>query len=186
MPELEELQRQIEELRVLVDDALDKFPIRSTTTSGASRERHIHDLRNHVGAAKLIRKTADQTVNNSTTLVDDTHLLFAIGSSETWFYQALVVFNTGATPAIKFGMTVPSGATLVRTVGRNIAAASNALLQLGVIAVAGTGSDIATFLVGTVVNGTTAGDVQVQWAQNVADASDTKVLTNSWIMGWQV
>ena len=49
MPELAELQRQIEEVRVMAEDALDKFPLRSTTTPGAARERHIHDLGKHPG-----------------------------------------------------------------------------------------------------------------------------------------
>ncbi|KKL62665.1 hypothetical protein LCGC14_2182940, partial [marine sediment metagenome] len=49
MSELEELQRQIEEVRLMVEDALDKFPIRSTTTPGAGKERHIHNLGKHPG-----------------------------------------------------------------------------------------------------------------------------------------
>ena len=68
MPELEELQRQIDEIRVMAEDALDKFPIRSTTTPGAGKERHIHDLGKHPGgviAARVFNSGAIATVNNT-------------------------------------------------------------------------------------------------------------------------
>lgn len=47
--QLEEQQRQIDEVRLSVEEALDKFPLRSTTTSGGGKERHIHDLTKHPG-----------------------------------------------------------------------------------------------------------------------------------------
>lgn len=49
----DELQRQIEEVRLIAEDAHDKFPLRSTTRAGASRERHIHDLSKHPGAVAV-------------------------------------------------------------------------------------------------------------------------------------
>jgi hypothetical protein len=51
----DELQRQIDEVRVTAEDALDKFPLRSTTTPGAGKERHIHDLGKHPGGVIAAR-----------------------------------------------------------------------------------------------------------------------------------
>lgn len=68
MPELEELERQIAEVRVMAEDALDKFPIRSTTTPGATRERHIHDLGKHPGgviAARVFNSGNIAVANNT-------------------------------------------------------------------------------------------------------------------------
>jgi hypothetical protein len=64
----EDLQRQIDEIRVMAEDALDKFPIRSTTTPGAGRERHIHDLGKHLGgviAARVYNSAAIAVANNT-------------------------------------------------------------------------------------------------------------------------
>lgn len=55
MPTIEELERQIGEVRIMAEDALDKFPLRSTTTPGAVRERHIHDLGKHPGGVIAAR-----------------------------------------------------------------------------------------------------------------------------------
>ena len=67
----DELQRQIEEVRVMVEDALDKFPLRSTTTPGAVRERHIHDLGKHPGGviAARVHNSAAITISNNTLTV---------------------------------------------------------------------------------------------------------------------
>lgn len=59
--DIEELERRIDDVRVMAEDALDKLPLRSTTTPGASRERHIHDLGKHPGgviAARVFNSAA--------------------------------------------------------------------------------------------------------------------------------
>lgn len=67
----DELQRQIGEVRLLAEEALDKFPIRSTTTPGASKERHIHDLGKHPGGviAARVHNSAAISVSNVTQTV---------------------------------------------------------------------------------------------------------------------
>jgi len=67
--EPQELQRQIDEVRVMAEDALDKFPLRSTTTPGATRERHIHDLGKHLG---LDSGTYTPTLTNGTNVAAST------------------------------------------------------------------------------------------------------------------
>ena len=64
----DELQRQIDDVRVMAEDALDKFPIRSTTTPGAGKERHIHDLGKHPGGviAARVHNSANISLSNST------------------------------------------------------------------------------------------------------------------------
>lgn len=66
--DIDDLQRQIDEVRLMAEDALDKFPLRSTTTPGASRERHIHDLGKHPGGviAARVHNAGDQSINNET------------------------------------------------------------------------------------------------------------------------
>ena len=70
--DIAELERRIEEVRITAEDALDKFPLRSTTTAGAGRERHIHDLGKHPGgviAARAHHSAAISIPNNSETVI---------------------------------------------------------------------------------------------------------------------
>ena len=41
------------------------------------------------------------------------------------------------------------------------------------------------YLSGIVINGGTAGNLQLQWAQQTATAVNTKVLTNSYLTAWR-
>ena len=69
---------------------------------------------------KVALKTADETVNNTTTLQADDALLVALGANETWILRYFIKFNSN-----------------------------------------------------------TAGNFVLTWAQNTANASDTKVLIGS-------
>lgn len=130
-------------------------------------------------------KTSDETVNNSTTFQDDDELLLSLAANETVYFDAWLRHNTGSTPDIKFDFTFPSGATF----GWQVASVGSA----DEIAASGTGASITcsggdeiTILRGYVVNGANAGNIQLQWAQDTANVSDTKVLTSSILTGWRV
>ena len=64
------------------------------------------------GAPTLVRKTGNQLVTNSTTLVNDTDLVFAMAASTAYEFDAWVVCIGGGNNATdcKFTFTVPSGA----------------------------------------------------------------------------
>lgn len=132
-------------------------------------------------------KTANQTVNNSATVVNDTHLSLPIEADSTWVYE-INLFGTSstATPDFKWTFTGPASPTIVsywgtpldtvisaapvygNTFGTTIASATTAAFN-GVIG-------------GLVVeNGANAGTIQLQWAQNTATGEDTTVLAGSYI-----
>ena len=60
---------------------------------------------------KVALKTADETVNNTTTLQADDALLVALGANETWILRYFIKFNSNATANFKYSYTVPSGTT---------------------------------------------------------------------------
>lgn len=145
----------------------------------------------------LARKSVDETVNNSAALQNDDHLFFSVAANEVWFVQAWLVIDSGATPDIKFGWTLPAAATMrwgfiggdqatgtvpgwhwSAGVG-TVLATTGTLTQAG----SGAGSAIGTAFAGIAAIGGTAGTVQLQWAQNTANVSDTKVLMNSALVG---
>ena len=135
----------------------------------------------------FVRKTADEIVNNSTTLQNDDALLAALAANEVVAFQCAIHLTSGVTPDIKVAFTVPSGATLrwgmVGNADPSINQTSVGASGTGILAqTAGVALPGHILLSGTVVNGANAGNLQLQWAQNTADASDTTVLANSWLL----
>ena len=146
--------------------------------------------------AVIVRKTADEAVASSATLQDDDHLKFALAANEAWAFEAFIIANGDSAKDIKFAFTVPSGATLMWSgLGLHVDAADETDFKVGYVVVASGTQE--TFgvrgslvrapyrLYGTVVNSTTAGDLQLQWAQRVSDATATTVFENSWLKGTQ-
>ena len=144
----------------------------------------------------LVRKTANETVNNNNTLQDDDDLLFALAANETWLFEAFISFNTQTAADIQFAFTIPSGATMRWAASKlgpsTPAQGSEEVYDVEItsgtpiaVAVQDT-SFYAVHIMGTVVNNSTAGNLQLQWAQNAAHASTTTVYINSWLRASQV
>ena len=141
---------------------------------------------------KVVRKAADgDPVNNSTTLVNDPELLFAIAANEVWEFELLAIINSSAVADIKFQFTGPAGSSIYRfNVGESAAATDFiSATEPGGAAIDVRGQGIAminAILEGIIINGATAGNLQVQWAQNTAEVSDTKVLANSLLIAHKI
>jgi hypothetical protein len=147
----------------------------------------------------LARKSADQTVNNSSTLVNDTHLKYAAEANEVWLIHALLIIDGGsATPDIKFKWTLPASGTMRWAWDSSDAATNNtwgmrdtttspsALNDEGVGANSGTAAGGIIYglaITGIAVIAGTAGDIQLQWAQVTPTAVNTTVKQNSCLMG---
>ena len=144
----------------------------------------------------VVRKTADEIVNNSTTLQNDDHLFITLGANEVWLLQLfLLLISPTTTPHHKFGFAYPSGCTMswgdirgsttAGTYGRWITAGEQTidglLLETGLAyATPYAGATTYGLLIDCIVkNGSTAGTLNLQWAQVTATAEDTKVLANS-------
>jgi len=144
---------------------------------------------------QIVRKTADNAaVNNSTTLVNDDHLVAVLAASETIFFLAHIYHVGNGTADFKFSFTVPSGATVLwNAVGGLSYSDADAFEIRTPISVSGTGFGIGAStgnrtvtVLGLVRNSTTAGNLQFQFAQNTATVVDTKTLTDSFLMAWRV
>lgn len=144
-------------------------------------------------SVQIVRKTSDETVNNSTTLQNDDQLFVVLAANEIIFFQCLVIHIGNTTADFKLSFTVPSGAALLFSGPNALVNTSDALALPGVITASGTGfehagstSDLGQLMVGVVRNGATPGNLQLQWAQVTATVVDTKVLTDSFLMVWRV
>jgi len=134
----------------------------------------------------VARKTGDQLVNNTTTLVDIDDLVIPSAPADSvWQVVVYPLISTGATPDIKFKWSLPSGATIDwDTHGQTTnmeEVGDESSFNVG----SGTPPQSQIFW-GVIVVGSTAGDLKLQFAQNVADVSDTKVLKNSVIRAYRL
>jgi len=130
------------------------------------------------GGFTFIEKTGDQTVNNSTTLVNVTDFTFAADANSRYLVMYTAMFHSGATPDIKFGITVPTSSTGFwgqHDNGVTLAALSGIVILSGV----GAGAERPALMFASVDTVGTAGNITLQFAQNTADVSDTVVVKES-------
>ena len=138
------------------------------------------------GHGTVVIKSSDQTVNNSTTLVNDDTLVWALAANKNYRLWAHAFIDTHIHSDFKWTFTGPSGCEIHLTVNRNYAAGASydwhGLNSLGTVVSMGTPSDTASnwYWFGTIMNGGNAGNLQLQWAQNAAQSFDTKMHNGSW------
>jgi hypothetical protein len=138
----------------------------------------------------VVRKTADETVNNSAVLQNDDHLFFPVAANEVWSFEAILICVGASVNAdFQFTFTGPAGATggwqaRMNTGGVAVATSPALALGLGTALPLGGRAGVGGFfveLLGYIANGTTAGNLRLQWAQNTATPEDNKILTNSFL-----
>jgi hypothetical protein len=158
--------------------ALTAIPAAGSKLRGGTLNSLITEVR-----GVYARKTANETVTNSNTLQNDDHLFVALAANAVYDWKLILHYNSGTTPDFKLGWSVPSGTTMVwggmiaDTAGAVTSVAN--LSQTTVQAIGGTGAANYQFFTGVVVTSTTAGTLQLQWAQNTTTLSDTILLAGS-------
>ncbi len=143
------------------------------------------------------RKPDDESLNTNTTLQNDDDLFVDLDTNETWIFQAHLVVSGPQEPGdIKLAFTVPSGSTLRWSfMGLEIAATS-VEGNLREATIDGSGSSVNAhtlfnvqspiFIKGTVLTSTTAGNLQLQWAQRSSDGSNTTIHGQSWLWATRI
>lgn len=139
------------------------------------------------------RKTADETVNNTTTVQNDNELLFSVEANAIYALDGWIKYSSSTTADISFDWTVPTGALGEWggwAVGRNAADSvngntirtdSNDIAGARTFGGTGEGVSLTAIIYGTLRTSSTAGTYQFQWAQAAADATDTVVYSDSWL-----
>ena len=145
---------------------------------------------------KIVRKTADEELTN-TTLQNDDELLFAVAANEKWAFELYLITAGHDNGDIKVDFTGPTAFTSLRWSGLGYSAAGvgGGTLSLSSIqdppdaiafALSAPGTDWPVHLKGVLINGANAGNVTLRWAQNTTYATATKVLAGSWLKAHQV
>jgi hypothetical protein len=140
-----------------------------------------------------VRKTADETVNNSAAVQNDDELLFPVEVNEVWFVEAFLYVNGSSTTADwLLGWAGPTGMTAIWSLASgvnsawvNAATGSSPVAPKAMANTVTAGSisgDHFLNLAGWfTVDATHNGNVTLQWAQNTATVENNKVLKNSYL-----
>jgi len=146
----------------------------------------IRDQINSMGPHLIGRKTSDQNFPN-TTLANVTSLVIPVLANTVWRFTMPVIYSAVAAADIKLGWTFPAGGRLTASVV-GFDAALNTIYRQWDDTVS-PGSTIAlggsitirmhVVIEGVFITAGTAGDVQLQAAQNTSDATSSVIYTNS-------
>lgn len=135
-------------------------------------------------------KSASQSVVSSTTLVDCTGMSFAIGANEVWMGYWVPAWEAGASGGIKWAVTLPSGCVGrsrgVNGVSTDGFASNDVDITAGGGRTAAYNLQTAHILYFNITNGSTAGTVQFQFAQNASNGTNTTISKNAQLIAWRV
>jgi hypothetical protein len=143
-------------------------------------------------------KTSDQAVTSSIILVNDTQLSVALAANATYLLHGFLSYAAASTiPGITWGWTFPAGLismtygyTTVSGAATVYGNANQSGIFGGTTPSGDTAAAVTTLrsasLLGTVVNGSPAGTLQLQWAQNVSNAASTLMKAGSALALWRI
>jgi hypothetical protein len=159
----------------------------------AIMDPHVRDNLLSLGPIVRVRKTADQSVVGSTTLVNDTHLTFPVAANDVWAVTWRLVYNAPTAGDLKIAWTFPTSGVLdasfvwldsALAIGQN--GGHSTTSPTTAVNLGGTGTFVGPVAVETLfVNSTNAGNLQLQWAQVTASGTTTLVSGSS-VTGWKL
>lgn len=130
-------------------------------------------------------KTANQSVTNSIVTVNDNDLYINVDANEVWGFEATLLYSGTTGGDIRYGWTFPSGAACPwGRIGPNTSLTTEAVgfastVASGTIFGGGGNGDanvIVARLLGTIINGSTAGTLQLVFAQATAVAAEAATM----------
>lgn len=142
----------------------------------------------------VVAATADQIVNNSATLTNDTLLFFPLAANALYVVELHVAFNAGsAVPDIFTAWSVPAGTTGGRfcfgSTGTDASFTDNEITRgtarantfIGGVTYRMGASDQSCNEILSLITAGTAGNVQFRWAQLTATVINSTRLTDSFM-----
>lgn len=140
-----------------------------------------------------VRSSSNQTVNNSITTVGHSELLIAVAANTVVLFSGMLWYESSTVADFRVEFAQPAGATMKWT---SFSSATSATVPAGMSDMAeratgvgktsggaGAGVHLAFPFQGILIVGATAGNLQVKFAQSTAEATDTIVLTDSFLEG---
>ncbi len=136
-----------------------------------------------VGKVQVVHKTADQSAP-TTTMVADTDLIVPVVANGIYVVQLRAVFTATTTADIKVSwQNLPAGSSFTWT-GASSLTGTGSVFSDGVTDIwSGNGASTprSIWYDGLLVMSSTAGNVQLQFAQNTSDVTSTVMKAGSWM-----
>lgn len=122
-------------------------------------------------------------VNNSTALVDDPDLRLTVAANTTYDLNLQVTYSTGATPDIKFAWSLPAGTTMPANMAHfyNGSWVAGPVNDTSTLVCEGFATDLPMRWSGLLIVGGTPGVLQLRFAQNTANATNTLLRAGSYM-----
>lgn len=126
--------------------------------------------------SRLIRKTADTSVANST-FVNDADFVFPLAANESWFVELFLTVFASAAGDYKIAWTLPAGCIGSWMDIGGVASDYHPFTPIGTqLGHAGSGNDTPVHVMATIRNGSTPGTAQFKYAQLATDAGTPMVV----------
>lgn len=124
----------------------------------------------------IVKKTADETVNNSTTSQNDDHLYYSVAANKVYAYRLSYMWHSAGAIRPKCDFAFPAGATNTWVAIFRAASTehSERIANEQVTNMFEMGADTYQHIEiwGIIATAGTAGTLQLRWAQNAAVAAD--------------
>lgn len=136
---------------------------------------------------RRVRKSADETLSNSTSLQDDDELVLSVVSGVTYQLKCLIYYGAGTTADFKAAFTHPGGTLEYAVACLDTAAATSQTVSLAEASGSAKsfgGAGVASFRYlwyDGMYACTSSGSLQFQWAQNSAVVESTVVKAGSFL-----
>lgn len=131
-------------------------------------------------------KPSGQSVTSSTTLVNDNDLVLPVAASASYIFECFLSFTATSGGDLKWTWAVPAGASLLYQPVHNEGGATglnNSTLtysDANTIPAAGAGATVESVTMkGNLTLSSTAGNLQLRWAQNASNAGATTIRAQS-------
>lgn len=144
-------------------------------------------------APQAVIKGADQSLASSTTMQNDNALFAAVIANATYLFLCYLDYEGGTQGSsdLKWQWNVPAGGTLrYAEIGNNLSGvvqspslAGSTVWSAGT---SGAGSLRGVLMAGSLIMSSTAGNIQLQWAQNTSNATPTIVHAQSFLALWRI
>lgn len=139
-----------------------------------------------IGQMLVAIKTVD-TPRDTSTILADPHLTLAVAANAVYIAELSIAWTGGTTPDIQWNFSGPAGATFPRY--RHLANDGTAAAVMGISSTlafvnarsAITGTDYGLDIKGILRTSVTAGNFAFCWGQNVTNAIDTTLYTDSFM-----
>lgn len=149
------------------------------STTPVTKRVTVTNLWNQSGYYARAIKAAATLRQSNVTLTADPDLVLALLANTRYIFEMGLYIQTTTSPDWKHQLYAPAGAAIVDSV-INIDAASVVRDESTVYTNTGISATILAIIKGSVINGGTAGNMGINWAQNTSAAIDTGLRAGSW------